>query len=352
MADERMRIAIGGDYLLYYTADELMTGGFAELLPHRDLLTWEFLPKGARGEDIESGQLEGFDALMLSGQHVVAKTLSSKVAERLVVVARMGAGHDNIDIKACTQANVLVFTSPHGLTHSTALGALSLLICVGRKLLTLDRLVRAGRWDERGAHIGADYLHHTLGVIGPGRIGAELIRLLEPFKMRVLVHNPLMTPTQAQAMGAEMVSLPTLMSESDFVCVTCALTPETTGLVNVEMLALMKPSAYLVNVARGAVVDQDALTRSLQEGRIAGAGLDVFVPEPLPVDHPLTKLDNVVLTPHSAASSRDMGRRGMHDAVMGLVGLAHGEKPSDIVNPEVWSRPGFQAKLARWARRS
>jgi phosphoglycerate dehydrogenase-like enzyme len=274
------------------------------------------------------------------------------VAERLIAVARKGAGCDNIDLDTCTNADILVFNSPHGLKHSTALGALSLLLCAGRNMLVLDRLVREGRWDERIDYVGADYLRHTLGVVGPGRIGSELIRLLSPFEMRVLAYDPHLTQESARAIGIESVPLPTLMRESDFVCITCSLTPETTNLLNGEMLALMKPTAILVNVARGAVVDQKALTEVLQQGRIAGAGLDVFVDEPLPANDPLTRLENVVLSPHTASSSRDMGRLTTRDTVEGLVKIAHGAIPDNVVNPEVLDRPGFQAKLARWAQRS
>lgn len=224
MTKAKLRIAISGDYLQDTTVDRLMSLGFDELLPYQDLLAWEFLPKARYGEEIDSRQLEGFDALMLAGQHVTANTLSPTVARRLIAVARMGAGTDNIDLAAAVRADVVVFTSPHGLTHSTALGALSLLLCAGRELRILDRLVREGRWDERSRYIGADFLHHTVGVIGPGRIGRELLRLLTPFQMRVLAYSPRLTPERARAMGAEAVPLASLMRESDFVCVTCALT--------------------------------------------------------------------------------------------------------------------------------
>jgi len=349
MPRDKFRIIVGGDYRQMYSLEELMALGFDELLPYQDTLAWEFLPNGHYGQQIEGRQIEGFDGLVLSGQRVGAATLTPPVAQRLVTVARLGAGYDNIDLGACTAADVLVYISPHGLAHATALGALALLMSAGRRVLRLDRLVREGHWDERGSYLGADYLHHTLGVVGPGRIGRELIRLLAPFEMRVLAYSPRLTSERAHAIGVEAVPLATLMRESDFVCVTCSLTPETAGLLSAEMLALMKPSAYLVNVARGAVVDQAALTQALQERRIAGAGLDVFDHEPLAVDDPLTRLDNVVLSPHAACYSWDMGRRGVRDSVNGLVALAHGRLPNDIVNPDVLERPGFRAKLGRWA---
>jgi len=190
-----------------------------------------------------------------------------------------------------------------------------------------------------------------LGVVGPGRIGRELIRLVAPLEMRVLAYSPRLTPERAASFGGECVSLETLLAESDFVCVTCALTAETTGLLGARQLAMMKPTAYLINVARGAVIDQAALTQALGERKIADAALDVFVKEPLPADDPLTRLDNVLLCPHAAADSRDFGRRGIRDSVNGLVLIAQGQIPPDVVNPEVLTQPGFRAKLARYAAR-
>lgn len=352
VAAPRMRLAVSGDCLTRHKADELIARIFVESPHERDLFTCEFLPQRQDEEEIESQHLEGFDALMLASQRVGTRTVNEAVADRLIAVARMGSGYDNIDLDVCTSANIVVFNSPHGMVHTVALSALTLLLCVGRKALILDQLVRDGRWHERIGHTAADYYQHTLGVIGAGRIGRELIRLLAPFQMRVLIYDPYLPSEAVEALGVQPVPLPALMRDSDFICVACSLTPETTGLVSAEMLALMKPTAFLVNVARGAVVDQEALTLALQERRIAGAALDVFVEEPLAMDDPLTKLDNVVLSPHYAPASSGSSRRTSRDLVKELGAIAHGEIPGDVVNPQVLDRPAFQEKLARWARRS
>ena len=347
--DHKFRIAISGDYLSFHSEEELMRLGFDELLPHRDLFSWQFLPKASQEEEVDPRHLEGFDALMLSGQYIRPRTLSPEVTRQLTTIARLGTGYDRIDLAACTEFDVVVFNSPHRLAHSAAFGAFALMLAVGRNLHIMDRLVREGRWNEKGAYIGADFEHKTLGVVGLGRIGRELVRLVGPLEMRLLAYDPYLTPERAVSFGAECVSLETLMAESDFVCVTCSLTAETTGLLDARQLALMKPSAYLINVARGAVIDQVALTRALSARKIAGAALDVFVEEPLPPDDPLTRLENVLLNPHAVASSREAGRGGVRDSVNGLVCIAQGQIPPDVVNPEVLTRPGFRAKMARHA---
>lgn len=343
---EPMRLVISGDFLSVTSEEQLMALGLNQLWPHRTTLAWEFMPTVSEELPIERGQLDSFDALILRGQPLTAAALTPAAQARLLAVARAGAGYDKVDLAACTAADVVVFTTPDAFAQATAFGAFALLVAVAKKLRVLDRLVREGRWDERGDHIGADVHGQTLGIIGPGRIGREVVRLAAPLGMRALAYSPHLTAERAATFGALAVPLDTLLAEADFVCVTCALTNETRSLLDARRLALLKPTAYLINVARGAVIDQPALTEALAEGRLAGAALDVFAAEPLPPDDPLTRLDNVLLTPHAVSGSPGANRQVFRDVVEGLLSLQRGEIPPHVVNPAVLQRPGFQAKLA------
>jgi phosphoglycerate dehydrogenase-like enzyme len=211
-----------------------------------------------------------------------------------------------------------------------------------------DRLVRRNRWDLRGAYCGNELYRKTLGVLGFGHTGAELARQVAPLEMRVQTHDPYLNPERARELGVEPVPLERLMSESDFVCVHALLNEQTRGLIGRRELALMKPSAYFVNCARGPIVDQAALIEALQAGRIAGAGLDVFEDEPLSPDSPLIGLENVMLSPHTMAHTYELSVWMGNINSEQMLAAARGEAPGSVVNRAVLDRDGFKAKLARW----
>jgi phosphoglycerate dehydrogenase-like enzyme len=175
-----------------------------------------------------------------------------------------------------------------------------------------------------------------------------LVRLVAPFEMRVIAHSPHADPAVARELGVELSSLDEVLRRSDFVSLHCRLTDATRRMIGAEQLALLKPSAYFINVGRGELVDQPALAAALRERRIAGAGLDVFQVEPLPLDDPLLDLDNVILTPHWSASTSDVWRATGRAMAEGMIRAARGLPPMDIVNPEVLDRPTFRSKLARF----
>jgi len=270
-------------------------------------------------------------------------------AENLVVLARAGAGYDKIDISACTENDVVPFNAPDTLTHSTAAGAFTLMLVLAKKLRQQENLVRTGRWDRQAEFLGDDLIGRTLGIIGLGKTGAELARLVAPFRMNLLTYSPNADPLQAEALGAEQVDLDTLLRTSDFVSLHCRLEDHTRGMLGARELGLLKPTAYLVNVARGELVHEDELIRILREKKIAGAGLDVFETEPLPVTSPLLKLDNVILTPHWLPSTHRAARATRDLILQNVLRVARGLVPQNVVNPEVLLRPGFRAKLARFA---
>jgi phosphoglycerate dehydrogenase-like enzyme len=185
--------------------------------------------------------------------------------------------------------------------------------------------------------------------VGLGHSGRELVRLVAPFAMRVLAFSPHADAAEAQAIGVRLTSLEEVLRESDFLSLHCRLTEATRGMIGAGQFALMKPSAYFINVGRGELVDQQALADALRDRRIAGAGLDVFEAEPLPAGDPLLTLDNVILTPHWLASTADIWLATGQAMAEGMLRAAHGRPPDNIVNPEVLDQPAFVRKLARFA---
>ncbi len=271
-------------------------------------------------------------------------------AENLVAIGRAGAGYDKIDLEACTANDVVVFNAPHTLVHSTASAAMTLILALAKKLEQQERLARSGRWDRQGDMMGDDLRGKTLGIVGLGKTGAELVRLVAPFEMRVLAYSPNADSNQARALGVTLVStLEEVLGEADFISLHCRLTERTRRMFGEREFRLMKRSAYFINVARGEIVHQPALVRALREGWIAGAGLDVFEQEPLPASDPLLKFENVILTPHWLASTRQAGRATMKSIMEGMLRVAKGGIPENVVNTEVLSRPGFQKKLSRFS---
>ena len=204
-------------------------------------------------------------------------------------------------MEACTRAGIALVITPDGVRRPVAVSIITFMLALTGKLMVKDRLTREGPagFAKRGEHMGVGLVGRTLGSVGIGNIGAELFRLVKPFDMKFIAHDPFADPKLAAELGVELVGLEDVFRRADFVSVSCPLTPETRHLVNAERLALMKPTAYLINTARGPIVDQKALTKALQERRIAGAGLDVLEKEPPDPDDPILRLDNVILAPHA-----------------------------------------------------
>ena len=243
-------------------------------------------------------------------------------APKLKAIANYAVGTDNIDLAAATARGIPVGNTPDVLTETTAELALGLMLAVARRLVEADRYVREGRWGEwlPDLLLGHDLYGATLGIVGYGRIGQAVARRARGFDMTVLHGIPLHD----------------LLEQSDFVSLHAPLTPDTRGMIGDAELARMKPSAILINTARGPLVDTMALERALQTGQIAGAGLDVTDPEPLPADHPLLKAPNLVVAPHIGSASHRT-REAMADmAVDNLLAALAGERMPHCANPEVY----------------
>jgi D-3-phosphoglycerate dehydrogenase len=224
--------------------------------------------------------------------------------------------------------------APDGVRRPVATSALTFVLMLAQKVLIKDRLTRAGRWSEKSDHIGTGLTGRTLGSIGIGNIGAELFRLAKPLEMAFIAHDPAVDPAFAAGLGIRLVDTDTLFRESDFLTVNCPLSEATRGLVSRRLIGLMKPTAYLINTARGPIVDERALYEALSSGSIAGAGLDVFEEEPPPPDNPILQLDNVIVTPHGICFTDECMRRLAESAFRSTLAVAAGRAPSHMVNPE------------------
>lgn len=288
-----------------------------------------------------------YDALLVLAPRVTERTLAG--CQRLGLVARFGVGYDTIDVPACTRSDVMLTITPDGVRRPVAVSALTLILALSHKLLIKDQLTRAGRWSEKLGYLGMGLTGRTLGVIGLGNIGREVFRVALPLAMRHVGYDPHVTADQASAMGVEWLELDQLLTEADFVVICCALTAGTRKLIDTRRLALLKPTAYLINVARGPIVDQVALTAVLKERRIAGAGLDVFDPEPIDPRDPLLTLDNVILSPHALCWTDECFAGNGRSACEAILDYAAGRPPRHVVNREVLERPGMQAKLKRFS---
>ena len=301
--------------------------------------------------EISAAQLAGVDALILLAPRVGAGSLTPN--GRLAVVARFGVGYDNVDLAACSANDVAVVITPDGVRRPVAVSILTLVFALAGKLFVKDRLARRGSpgWAEKTAHNGVGLVGLTLGSIGMGNIGAELFRLARPLDMRFIACDPYADPALAQELGVTLTDLDSVFRESDFLSVNCPLSPETHHLVDRERLGQMKASAYLVNTARGPIVDQAALTEVLRNGGIAGAGLDVFEQEPPDAEDPLLSLDNVILAPHALCWTNQLFSGSGAADIRAVLAVMAGRVPDGIVNRDVLERSGWQARLADYAQR-
>ncbi|NJD99680.1 3-phosphoglycerate dehydrogenase [Thermococcus sp. LS1] len=247
------------------------------------------------------------DAIIVRSKPKVTRKVIEN-APKLKVIGRAGVGLDNIDLEAAKERGIQVLNAPAAASRSTAELVFALLLAVSRKVAFADRKMREGVWAKKQA-LGIELEGKTIGIIGFGRIGYNVAKIANAFGMRVLLYDPHPNEKGAKEVGGTFVDLETLLRESDIVTLHVPLLPSTKYLINEEKLKLMKPTAILINAARGGIVEERALLKALQEGWIYGAALDVFEEEPLPKDHPLTKLDNVVLTPHIGASTMEAQER-------------------------------------------
>jgi phosphoglycerate dehydrogenase-like enzyme len=283
-----------------------------------------------------------YEALLIGGARVSDSELKGE-SGRLRVIARNGVGFDAIDTGALTRRGILLTNTPIPVRHAVASIAVAFILALSLRMPIKSRLAREGRWRERANYPGVGLAGRTLGIVGLGGIGRELVRLMKPYDMKILAADPNVASAAATNAGVGLCSIEDLMERSDFVIVACLLNDETRHLLNATRLALMKPSAYLINVARGPIVDEKALVTALQEERIAGAGLDVFEQEPPDPANPLFAMDNVISTAHCLCWTNSFVDAVARDAITGIINVVQGQLPDFVVNSEATLHPRVRA---------
>lgn len=307
-------------------------------------LEWAWLPKGIR--EITAEHAAAYDALYVNSPRVPAAAVARNDL-RLKLVSRHGVGYDSVDVPAMSAAGVLVCNTPNAVPRPVATMALTYVLALAQRLFAKDRMTREGRWNDRVEHMGMGLTGRTLGVVGAGRIGKELLRMAKIFDLKLLAADPYAEELELSYIGAKKVPLEALMAQADFVVVTALLNEETRHLIDAQQLSRMKPTAYLINVARGPVVDEKALYEVLAAKKIAGAGLDVFEEEPTPASNPILKLDNVIVSPHALCWTDELFGNIARTAIGAVLSVHARRKPQFVVDPEVLAHPRAQAWLSK-----
>jgi D-3-phosphoglycerate dehydrogenase / 2-oxoglutarate reductase len=254
----------------------------------------------------------------------------------LLAVCSIGAGYDAIEVDACTQAGIIVCNQSGTNARAVAEHAVGFMFALSKKIAAGDRMIKRGAGIDFPAIRGNDLQYKTVGVVGIGHIGTRTAKICGALEMQVLACDPYLTAEQIEARGARKVQLDELTEQADFIVIHCPRSKETLGMFGAAQFARMKPNAYFINTARGGIHVEKDLVAALAEGRIAGAGIDVFDVEPPEASHPLLKFDNVVATPHAAGLTVEASRNMSVGAADQWIGLLRGEVPPRLINPEVW----------------
>jgi len=303
---------------------------------------WDYLPDVV--PHLTPEHAAQYDAVYVN----IARVPAAAVARpdcRLRVVARHGVGYDSVDVAAMTEAGIVVTNTPSPMPRPVATIALTFILALAGKLMLKDKLTRTGRWNERMDNMGLGLTGRTLGVIGAGRIGKELLRMARTFDLQLIAADPNVDTVELGYVGARKVDMDTLLATADFVVVACLLDPSTRHLVGAPQLAKMRPDAYFINVARGPIVDEPALIAALQAGKIAGAAVDVFEQEPVDPANPLLAMENVIVTPHSLCWTDECFHNMASTGLASIVDALAGKRPQFVVNPAVLDHPRVRAWL-------
>ena len=326
-AQARFRVGLTRD-LLTRSGEPSFGQGPLALLDSDPRIDWEFLPESV--DEITPDIMARYDGLYVNAPRVSAASMAREDL-RVRIVSRHGVGYDAVDVPALAAKGVMATNTPVAVRRPVAVAALTFIFALAGRLIEKDRLTRSGRWYERTSHMGLGFTTRTLGVIGAGGIGRELLALARPFGWKMLAADPYAEAAAVAALGAECVPLERLLREADFVVVTALLNDETRHLLNAMRLALMKPSAYLINLARGPIVDEPALIAALQRGAIAGAGIDVFEQEPVAPDNPLLAMDNVLVTPHALCWTDECFDAIAREGLACIADFANGRTPKSVI---------------------
>ncbi|MAR10656.1 MAG: dehydrogenase [Blastopirellula sp.] len=297
-------------------------------------------------QEITPDQLQNCHAALVLTPSVTANSIAG--CSDLLMISRFGVGYDTVDVAACTANHVLLTNTPGAVDRPVAEATIGWMLALTHRVFQKDHLVRTGRWDDRSQYMGCELRDRTLGVVGLGGIGRQLVQLLKGFGMRPpIAFDPYVAPETFEAEHVRQVTLDELLATADFVSLHCPLTAETQDLIGETQLNRMKPGSYLLNLARGGIVDENALYDALTSGHIAGAALDCFSEEPVTTPHRLAELDNVLLAPHSIAWTNELFRDIGRAACQSMLAVSYGRQPQGMVNPEVLEHDAFRRKWER-----
>ena len=317
----------GGSYIFFQELSKI-----AEL---------HFESKEGRYMEWELMEIMGpYDAIMITSQHDISSRVIDS-APKLKIIAKRGAKPENVDIEAATKNGTVVTWTPGANYVSVAEHTIMLMLCLARKTISQMNRLKNGDW--RFPDAGLQELYgKTVGIIGLGGIGREAAKLAGAFNTNILAYDPYVSKDRAEETGAKLTSLEKVLKESDYVTLHAALTEKTRHLIDEKELKMMKKGAYLINTARGGLINEKALVKALQKGTIAGAGLDVFQQEPPERGNPLLRLPNVVVTPHMAGWPEEAVYREQKEAAMEIMRVLRGDPPKHPLNPEVLEEKGWQ----------
>jgi len=290
-------------------------------------------------EDELAEEVKDVDVIMVVYAKITEKIINS--AAKLRGIVRYGIGVDNIDLKATSKRRIPVANVPDYCIGTVADHAFALILALNRKLLLADRILRSGEyglWTSPSPKLmGVDLEGKVLGLVGVGKIGSAVAARAKGFGMKVVAFDPYIPKEIAEKIGVELVDLETLLKNADFISIHAPLTPETRGIIGEKELRMMKRTAYIINTARGPIIQEKALYKALKNGWIAGAGLDVYEKEPPDLDNPLFKLENVILTPHIAYYTKEAIWRLEMSAVEEAIRILQGKMPKNLVNKEAFT---------------
>ena len=271
-----------------------------------------------------------YDGIIVRSRTKLTADLIKK-ADNMKIIARAGVGVDNIDLNAATEKGIMVVNSPESTSVTVAEHTMGLILSMARKISIADKSVKEGKWEKK-KFMGVELRNKTLGVIGMGRIGSQVVNRCKAFGMDAMAYDPYLPEEVAKQMGVELTDLETVLKNADFITIHVPLTPETKHSISAEQFEIMKDTAYIVNCARGGIIDEDALYDALVNNKIGGAALDVYEEEPPAEDSKLFELDNIVLTPHIAASTKEAQRDAAIIVADEIIELANGKAPRNVLN--------------------
>jgi phosphoglycerate dehydrogenase-like enzyme len=341
MSNSGAKVGLSAD--LFNSHGEPMFGATPLALLSEAGLAWDIVP--TQQGRLSPSAFTDYEALMIGGARISNAELAGE-SGKLRIIARNGVGYDAVDTQALSAHGILLTNTPVAVRTPVATTAVAFILALSLRLPVKSRLAREGRWSERADHPGVGLPGRTLGIVGLGGIGRELVRLMQPYGMTILAADPRIDKGAAAQAGAKLTELDDLLKLSDFVVVACLLNESTRRLLNADRLHLMKSSAYLINVARGPIIDEPALIETLAQGRIAGAALDVFEREPPDPSNPLLAMDNVISTAHCLCWTDTFVEAVGHDSISGIIDVINGRLPSFVVNSEAKTH----ARVQSWIR--